>query len=194
MPCHNKAFSLIDCQSTKYKITLMNKNKKINQSVNTCLPLQKYVRVIHSITYVSNIKMANAFLIQSFSNVTDIKSQSLRKNSDALILQPTFFADYNINVIGKSKHCKQLKDGIELNKIIRRGCSLSLVSLRIKNDMNQVIENKNKNKQPKHESHIQHGICAVLQNIVLLFVMGFVVSIIINLHNKTWFTNVLHIQ
>ncbi len=82
MHYYNKALSLIDCKSTKYEITLINKNKKIT--------LQKYARVIHAITYVSN-KMANAFLTspthkpQSVLNVTDIKSKSLRTNSDDLI-------------------------------------------------------------------------------------------------------------
>ncbi len=135
---------LIDYKSTKYEIPLKNKNKKINKSVNTSSPLQKYMpRITHSITSVSN-KMANAFLTppaykpKSVSNVTDIKPKSLPKNLDDLILPPNFFADDNINE--KSKPCKQLKDGIEsieTNKIIGRGRSQSLDALRIENDMNK---------------------------------------------------------
>ncbi len=49
-------------KSTKYEITLKNKNKKINKSVNKCSALQKYMpRILHSITSVSN-KITNARL------------------------------------------------------------------------------------------------------------------------------------
>ncbi len=82
------------------------------------------------------------------------------------MIPTTFFADDNVNVNGKSTHYKQLKDSIELNKIIERGLSQSLVASRIENNMKKFIENKNKNKKLKYESHIEHGICAVLQNIV----------------------------
>ncbi len=83
MPYFNKALPFIDFKSTKYDITLINKNKKINKSVNTCSPLQKYARVITSKTYVSNA-MANALLTSPA-----YKPQCVKK-SDKLILPHTF--------------------------------------------------------------------------------------------------------
>ncbi len=71
---------------TKYEILLKNKNKHMPELF------------IQYMTYVSN-KMANAFLTppaykpQSISNATDIKSKSLRKNLNDLILPRTFFVD-----------------------------------------------------------------------------------------------------